>query len=158
MIDWGAPPTILIAEDDPDDRLMMYEAFAERCRACRTYFAHDGAQLMRILNGEDFVPGEPDTFQVYPDLLLLDLNMPFKDGREALRDIKSSPRLRTIPTIIMTTSGNEDDIRDCYTAGANSYIIKPSSYSGLLDIVSSLTRYWTTTVTLPKRPDRHDQE
>ncbi len=154
MTDQKPPPIILIADDDPDDRLMIREAFAERCQDSRLCFAHDGVQLMRILNGE----ASPDKSCGYPALILLDLNMPLKDGREALREIKSSPRLRTIPTIVMTTSGNDDDIRHCYDAGANSYIVKPSSYSGLLDVVSSLTSYWTTTVALPTRPERHDRE
>lgn len=151
-------PIVLIAEDDPDDRLMMKEAFAERCRECRLYFAHDGAQLMRILNGEEPLPDNPRTTRLSPHLILLDLNMPLKDGRETLREIKSCSRLRTTPTIVMTTSDDEEDIRDCYDAGANSYIVKPSSYSGLLDVVSSLTSYWTTTVTLPTRPERYDRK
>ncbi len=151
-------PIVLIAEDDPDDRLMMREAFTERCRDCRLYFAHDGVQLMRILNGEEPLPDSPRTARVSPHLILLDLNMPLKDGRETLREIKSCSRLRTTPTIVMTTSDDEEDIRDCYDAGANSYIVKPSSYSGLLDVVSSLTSYWTTTVTLPTRPERYDRK
>ena len=156
MTDQNPVPVILIAEDDPDDRLMLKEAFAERCHGCRICFAHDGVQLMRILNREEQLPDGHNESFACPDLILLDLNMPLKDGREALQEIKSSPRLRAIPTIVMTTSGNEDDIRDCYNAGANSYIVKPTSYTGLLDIVSSLTNYWATTVSLPKRPERHD--
>lgn len=158
MSDQKPPPIILIAEDDPDDRLMMKEAFAERCRDCRLCFAHDGVHLMHILNGDDPLPDKPAVSCIFPDLILLDLNMPLKDGREALQEIKSNPGLRTIPTIVMTTSGNDDDVRHCYDAGANSYIVKPSSYSGLLDVVSSLTSYWTTTVALPTRPERHDRE
>ncbi|MDK8462239.1 response regulator [Marinobacter sp. SS13-12] len=158
MTDPGTIPMILIAEDDPDDRLMMKEAFAERCHNCRICFAHDGVQLMRFLNGEEQLPDDPDASIVCPDLILLDLNMPLKDGREALQEIKSDPRLRTIPTIIMTTSGNEDDVRYCYQTGANSYIVKPSSYSGLLDVVSSLTSYWATTAILPGRPERYDRD
>lgn len=138
-------PTVLIADDDPDDRLMMQEAFAERYRECRVCFAHDGAQLMRILDQEEL-----------PDLILLDLNMPFKDGREALKEIKSSSALRHIPTVIMTTSDNEEDIRFCYHAGANSYIAKPSTYSEILDIVSVLKSYWIDTVILPKKSERHE--
>ncbi|HEY9118576.1 MAG TPA: response regulator [Marinobacter sp.] len=149
---------ILIAEDDPDDRMMMQEAFAERCQDCQICFAHDGVQLMDFLKGQGPLPEEDGTPFVCPDLILLDLNMPLKDGREALQEIKSDSRLRTIPTIIMTTSGNEDDVRYCYQAGANSYIVKPSSYSGLLDVVSSLTTYWATTAILPGRPERYDRD
>ncbi|TKV69083.1 response regulator [Marinobacter panjinensis] len=158
MTDRKTKLMILIAEDDADDRLMMKEAFAERCQDCRICFAHDGVQLMRLLNGEEQLPDNPDGPSVCPDLILLDLNMPLKDGREALQEIKSNSSLRTIPTIVMTTSGNEDDIRYCYDTGANSYIVKPSSYSGLLDVVSSLTSYWTTTATLPIRPKRYDRD
>ncbi len=157
MTDRKTTPIILIAEDDPDDRLMMKEAFAERCHDCQIFFAHDGVQLMLFLNGKGPLPEESVASFVCPDLILLDLNMPLKDGREALQEIKSDPRLRTIPTIVMTTSGDEDDIRYCYDTGANSYIVKPSSYSGLLDVVSSLTSYWATTATLPLRPERYDR-
>ena len=158
MTDSRTQPIILIAEDDPDDRMMMKEAFAERCHGCRICFAHDGVQLMHFLNGEGPLPEEGVAPFGCPDLILLDLNMPLKDGREALHEIKSDPRLRTIPTIIMTTSGNEDDVRYCYQTGANSYIVKPSSYSGLLDVVSSLTSYWATTALLPGRPERYDRD
>ncbi|MBL3558454.1 MULTISPECIES: response regulator [Marinobacter] len=158
MTDPKTTPIILIAEDDPDDRLLMTEAFAERCRDCRICFAHDGVQLMRFLNGEGPLAEDTGASFVCPDLILLDLNMPLKDGREALQEIKSDPRLRTIPTIILTTSGNADDVRYCYQTGANSYIVKPSSYSGLLDVVSSLTTYWATTATLPRRPERYDRD
>lgn len=137
-------PTVLIADDDPDDCLLMTEAFSERYPECRMQFAQDGVQLMHILNNEE------------PDLILLDLNMPLMDGRKALQEIKGSPRLRRIPTIVMTTSDDEEDIRFCYDAGANSYIVKPSSYSGLLDIVTMLESYWMNTVILPKRHEYHD--
>lgn len=157
MNDSKSRPIVLIAEDDSDDRLLLREAFAERSGNCHTCFAHDGVQLMRILSGELPLPGDPEASCGYPDLILLDLNMPLKDGREALREIKSSLRLRKIPTVIMTTSADAVDIDDCYDSGANSYIIKPSSYSELLDVVSSLTSYWATTVSLPQRPERHDQ-
>lgn len=158
MTDPIPPPIILIAEDDPDDRLMMQEAFAERCIGCRMCFAHDGVQLMRILHGEEPLPDALIGASSRPDLILLDLNMPLKDGRQALLEIKSDARLRAIPTIVMTTSDNEDDVRYCYGTGANAYIVKPSSYSGLLDVVTSLTSYWTTTVTLPRKPERYDRE
>lgn len=138
-------PTVLIAEDDADDRLIMTDAFAEQYPECRVSFAQDGVQLMQMLN-----EGE------YPDLILLDLNMPLKDGRSALVEIKTSAELRHIPTVVMTTSENEDDIRFCYNAGANSYICKPSSYTELLGIVSVLKSYWMDTVILPMKQERHD--
>lgn len=157
MSDSKSSPVILIADDDPDDRLLMKEAFEERCSRSQVGFVLDGAHLIRVVNGDAAPLGDTRKPYTYPDLIILDLNMPLKDGREVLREIKSSPRLRTIPTIIMTTSANEDDIRCCYEAGASSYIIKPSSYSELLDVVSSLTSYWTRTVSLPRRAECHDQ-
>jgi CheY-like chemotaxis protein len=138
-------PTVLIADDDPDDRLMMKEAFAERYRECRLSFAQDGVQLMRMLNRDE-----------HPDLILLDLNMPLKDGREALQEIKASSALRHIPTIVLTTSVDEDDIRFCYGAGASSYIAKPSTYSEILDVVSGLKSDWIDPVIPLKKLKRHD--
>lgn len=132
-------PIVLIADDDADDLLLITEAFSERCSECRIRFAQDGVQLMHMLDSEE------------PDLILLDLNMPLMDGRKALQKIKGSPRLRKIPTIVMTTSDDEEDIRFCYDAGVNSYIVKPPSYSDLLDIVTILKSYWMSTVVLPKR-------
>lgn len=158
MTNSTSPPTILIAEDDPDDQLLMREAFSERCHDCRLCFVNDGVQLMRILNGEGSLPSDTDDSCETPDLVLLDLNMPLKDGRKALQEIKSDTGLRAIPTVVMTTSDNEEDIIRCYDAGANSYIVKPSSYSGLLEVVSSLTSYWATTVALPKKQGHHDHE
>jgi len=151
MTDQKPPRVILIADDDPDDRLLMKDAFKERCPLSTLWFAQDGVHLMRILKGESASAGGNMVACSYLDLIILDLNMPRKDGREALWEIKSSSALRIIPTIVMTTSANDDDIRYCYNTGANSYIIKPSSYSELLDVVSSLTSYWTNTVSLPRR-------
>lgn len=158
MTDPQPPPIILIAEDDPDDRLMLREAFAERCHDCQLCFAHDGVQLMEILHGEVPLQGDAGHHCGCPDLILMDLNMPLKDGRQALQEIKNDPRLRRIPTVVMTTSNSDDDIDACYGAGANSYIVKPASFTGLLDVVSSLADYWASTVTLPTRPERHDQK
>ncbi len=157
MTDLKSPPIILIADDDPDDRLLLREAFEERWPESQVWFAHDGVELVRVLNGKASPIGDARMPYTWPDLIILDLNMPLKDGREVLREIKSDPSLRAIPTIIMTTSANDVDIRHCYDAGANSYIIKPSSYSELLDVVSSLTNYWTKTVSLPRRAEFHDR-
>lgn len=157
MADSNSPPVILIADDDPDDRLLMKEAFEERCPQSQVWFAHDGIQLVRVLNRKASPIGNARMPYTWPDLIILDLNMPLKDGREVLREIKSNQSFRTIPTIIMTTSADDDDIRHCYDTGANSYIIKPSGYSELLDVVSSLTSYWTKTVSLPRRASCHDR-
>lgn len=148
-------PSVLIAEDDPDDCLMIRDAFADRFPDCRLYFVHDGDQLFRFLNREHpyDTPDQPCSL---PDLILLDLNMPLKGGRESLQELKSTTGLRRIPIIVLTTSHDEQDILECYDLGANSYIVKPSRYSDLLDVVSSIKNYWADTVCLP-RPECHEQ-
>lgn len=150
MTDLKPQPKVLVADDDPDDRLLIKEAFGERFPQSQLGFVHDGVQLMRVLNGEA-TRFDGRWSYACPDLIMLDLNMPLKDGREVLREIKSNPKLRAIPTVVMTTSANSDDVRYCYEIGANSYIVKPSSYLGLLDVVSSLMDYWATTVILPTK-------
>lgn len=133
-------PLILIADDDPDDQLLIREAFEERCKSCQLCFVANGVELMTMLKrySADNLPGGCPL----PDLILLDLNMPLKDGRQALTEIRSDPALRQLPTVIMTTSKNEDDVSFCQSRGANDYIVKPNSYSDLLAIVDSLKPYW----------------
>lgn len=141
-------PRILIAEDDPDDRLLLSEAFAERFADSELTFVQNGEELLATLAG-----GHRNR----PDLILLDLNMPLKDGRATLHDLKSDPALQQIPAIILTTSMAEEDISHCYASGANSYIIKPSLYSELLQVVDTLRSYWKDTVKLPARQVSHEQ-
>lgn len=145
-----APITILMADDDPDDRLMARDAFAECALPNPLRFAEDGEELMAYLHrmGRYADQGAYPT----PGLILLDLNMPRKDGREALREIKSDPELRKIPVVVLTTSKAEEDVARSYLDGANSFITKPASFEGLLDVVQSLGKYWLDTVDLP--PDR----
>lgn len=146
-------PTILIADDDPDDRLMIRDAFADRCRDCRLCFVEDGEEALRFL--ENALHKQTADCPL-PDLILLDLNMPLKDGRETLRELKANPRFRRIPTVILTTSHSDDDIDDCYDHHANSYIIKPNRYSELLEVVTSLQSYWMDTVNLPPQNPHHE--
>jgi len=127
------PSLVVIADDDPDDCLMIREAFEDQCANCTLCFVHDGEELM------DFLHGQTCTI---PDLLLLDLNMPLKDGRQSLHEIKSDPRLQVLPTVVMTTSSDQDDLDFCQQRGANGYIVKPRKYSDLLDVVESLTKQW----------------
>ncbi|MCG2580137.1 MAG: response regulator [Marinobacter sp.] len=148
-------PFVLVADDDPDDRLLIQDAFDERCRECRLCFVRDGEELMRFLNGDPGV-ATPESCCGLPDLILLDLNMPLKDGRQALQEIKSDPRLRKLPTVVLTTSRGEDDVDECYGRGANSYIIKPTRYSELLDVAESLKKYWVDTVRLPGNAENHE--
>lgn len=132
-------PVVLIADDDPDDRMMIQEAFSERCPGCRLCFVQDGEELMAFLSGK---AAHPDAGQI-PDLLMLDLNMPLKDGREALVEIKANYRYRTMPTVVMTTSAREEDRQFCLEKGADRYIVKPPRYTELLEVITALKPYFT---------------
>lgn len=148
-------PFILIADDDPDDRMMIQEAFGERCPHCRLHFVQDGEELMKFLSGE-----RPGTDQsgtgLIPDLLLLDLNMPLKDGREALAEVRANPLYVAMPIVVMTTSENDEDKLFCQQNGANSYIVKPSRYMELLDVVESLKPYFTQNTDSLHKPDDYE--
>jgi CheY-like chemotaxis protein len=138
------PVTILIAEDDPDDRLLTREAFSESRPANRVDFVHDGEELLDYLNHRP--PYDDAQRYPRPSLILLDLNMPRMDGREALRALKAEPRLRDIPVVMLSTSCDEEDIRRSYADGVNSFISKPASFNGLLDVVRSLGDYCLETI------------
>ncbi|WP_339825063.1 response regulator [uncultured Arenimonas sp.] len=145
------PITILMADDDPDDRLMTQEAFAE----CRLHnplqFVADGEELLDYLNRR--APYDDDVAYPMPGLVLLDLNMPRKDGREVLREIKSDPRLQSIPVVILTTSKAEEDVVRSYKDGVNSFISKPVTFTALIDVVQTLGKYWLQVVDLPPEPE-----
>lgn len=147
MIPPRQPITILMADDDPDDRLMTQEAFVE-CRVANPLrFVNDGDELMDYLRREgDFA--DAARFPM-PGLILLDLNMPRRDGREALRDIKADPALRGIPVVILTTSKAEEDVLRSYQDGVNSFITKPVTFSALIEVVQALGKYWLEVVDLP---------
>lgn len=142
-----APFTILMADDDPDDQMLVKEAFDEVYLRNPLVLVNDGEELMDYLHrrGEySSLEGQP-----YPGLILLDLNMPKKDGREALKEIKSDKDLRRIPVIVLTTSKAEEDILKSYDLGANSYIVKPVKLKNLMDVSRMLGEYWVEIVTLP---------
>lgn len=142
------PITILMADDDPDDRLMTQEAFAE-CRLRNPLrFVSDGEELMDYLLRRDEFADE-QRFPM-PGLILLDLNMPRRDGREVLRDIKADPNLRGIPVVILTTSKAEEDVVRCYRDGVNSFITKPVTFSALTEVVQAIGKYWLEVVDLPE--------
>jgi CheY-like chemotaxis protein len=146
------PVTILFAEDDPDDRLLTRQAF-EKCRLDSDLrFVEDGEELIDYLfrRGKYADPAESPR----PGLILLDLNMPRKDGREALREIKGNPELRDIPVVVLTTSKADEDIVSTYDLGVNSYITKPSKFSALVQIMKTLGKYWIEVVELPGRKPR----
>ena len=138
--------TILMAEDDPDDRLLAYEAFEESRLANELHLVEDGEELMNYLyhRGKYNEASAPR-----PGVILLDLNMPRKDGREALREIKADPDLRRIPVVVLTTTKAEEDILRTYDLGVNSFIVKPVTFSGLVEVMRSLGRYWFEIVELP---------
>lgn len=138
-------PFILIAEDDIDDRFLLQTAFEESGYSGRLEFVADGVDLLDFLCCEPWAPG----FSSYPVFILLDLNMPRKDGRQALREIKESESLRRIPVIVFSTTQNEAEINQCYQLGANSYIIKPLNFTSLVDIVEKIRLYWLHTVAVP---------
>lgn len=145
---------ILIADDDQDDCLMTREAFRE-CRIHNPlHFVHDGEELMNYLKRRP--PYEDPARYPLPGLILLDLNMPRMDGREALLAIKSDSLLRSIPVVILSTSSADEDIRRSYAIGVNSFITKPISFSSLLEVVQNLGRYWLEIVELPMDGTRNE--
>lgn len=130
---------ILIADDDPDDRLLTREAFSESRLPNRVDFVQDGEELLDYLNHRP--PYDDAQRYPLPGLILLDLNMPRMDGRATLHALKADAVLCRIPVVVFSTSCDEEDIRHSYAAGADSFISKPASYSGLLDVVRSLNDY-----------------
>lgn len=136
---------ILLAEDDPDDRLLVKEAFEENHLLNVLETVDDGEQLMDYLHKR----GEYKTKSA-PNLILLDLNMPKKNGTEALKEIKADPKLRRIPIVVLTTSKAEEDIFKTYDLGVNSFIVKPVTFDSLVELVKELGRYWFQIVELPE--------
>ena len=139
--------TILMADDDPDDRMLAEEALVENKLANDLHFVEDGEELMDYLHrrGKYNADNAP-----VPGLILLDLNMPRKDGREALAEIKSDPTLRRIPVIILTTSKADEDIARSYDLGVSSFITKPVTFEGLVNVARAIGEYWLGIVVLPK--------
>lgn len=139
--------TILIADDDAEDRMMMRDALEENRLANDLRFVENGVELMDYLTRQgkyECLESSPK-----PGLILLDLNMPKKDGREALREIKGHSELRGIPVVVLTTSKAEEDIYRTYDLGVNSFITKPVTFDSLVSIMKELGRYWFELVELP---------
>ena len=139
--------TILLAEDDADDRLLVKEALAEGRVLNDLRSVEDGEELLDYLRRQGRY-ADPET-SPRPGLVLLDLNMPRKDGREALREIKADPDLKRIPVVVMTTSKAEEDVLRSYDLGANSYITKPVTFERLVELMKVMGRYWIEFVELP---------
>lgn len=143
------PVIILLAEDDPDDSYLISEALDESRINHKLFIVENGEELIDYLYNR----GKYADKEAWPSpgLILLDLNMPRKDGREALAEIKSDPVLRRIPIVALTTSQAEDDIVSTYNWGISGYVTKPMDFSALLDVMRSLGRYWVDIVKLPPR-------
>ena len=143
------PIVILLAEDDEEDAEMTVEALKKNRLGNDLRLARDGEELMDYLRREGRFSNGADA--PTPGLILLDLNMPKKDGREALAEIKSDTRLRKIPVIVLTTSKAEEDIVRSYDLGVNSFITKPVTFAGLADAMRVVSEYWFEIVELPAR-------
>ncbi len=139
-------PHILIAEDDIDDRFMLKEAFEETGTLQTLSFVEDGMELMDYLlkRGKHL-----DRKNRLPGLILLDLNMPKKDGREAISEIKNNPEFCHIPIVIFTTSKSQEDMQQAYMLGASCFIVKPVSFEGLLEIIRTFKKFWFEVASLP---------
>ena len=139
--------TLLMADDDDEDRQLAKEALHEHRLANDLHFVSDGRELLDYLRRRGRY-ADP-ALSPRPGLILLDLNMPRMDGRQALHEIKSDPELRTIPIVVLTTSKDEEDIVRSYDLGANSFITKPVTFQGLVDVLGGVGHYWLQIVALP---------
>ena len=142
------PLPILMAEDDEDDRLLAQDAFLESRLANPLFFVNDGEELLDYLYNRGYYVSK-EHFPL-PGLILLDLNMPRKDGREALKEIKSDAKLRQIPIIVLTTSKEEEDILRSYSLGISSFITKPVTFEQLVEVIQCIGQYWFEIVSMPQ--------
>ena len=140
-----------MADDDPDDRLLALDAFEESRLRNDFETVADGEELMDYLLGRGKYSGE--AARPKPGLILLDLNMPRKDGREALKELKACPELRRIPVVVMTTSKAEEDIVHTYDLGVNSFVVKPVTFEEMVEIMKTIGKYWFEIVQLPPKED-----
>ena len=138
---------ILMADDDDDDRLLTRDAVAEAGLDGDIHFVENGEELLDYLYRRGKY--QQASTAPRPGLILLDLNMPLKDGREALREIRADPELRRIPVVVLTTSKADTDIGAIYELGANSFISKPFQFEALVGVMKTLGQYWFQTVELP---------
>lgn len=141
------PIVILVADDDAEDRMLIHEALEESRLKNQVQFVENGEELMNYLQNKGKYSNKKD--YPTPGLILLDLNMPKKDGREALKEIKADDHLRLIPVIVLTTSKAEEDILRTYDLGVSSFITKPVTFSALVEVMKTLSKYWFEIVELP---------
>ena len=138
--------TILIADDDSDDRMFLEQAMRQNGYQQDIRFVEDGEELMEYLRRQ----GRYNEHNApWPNMLILDLNMPRKNGFQALAEIKDDPKLRRLPVIVMTTSSADEDIARTYNSGVNSFVTKPFNFNRLVEMVGTLKTYWMDTVKLP---------
>lgn len=148
--------TILLVEDDPDDIYLIGEAIDECKMDVRLNIVQDGEELLEFLTRTGNYAKE--ALSPRPDLIILDLNMPRKDGREALQEIKAIPELRSIPVVVLTTSKADEDLDRCYRLGASGFITKPVKFKDLKETVCKIGSYWLDTVLLPEETDQEKKE
>ena len=146
MYDNTEPIEILLIEDNPGDARLAVEALKDSKVSNNLYHVRDGVEAMQFLHGQGEYNDAP-----HPDLILLDLNLPRKDGREVLAEIKEDPRLRLIPVVVMTSSEAERDLVRTYDLHANAYIIKPMDLNGFADVVQGVRDFWLSIVRLPPK-------
>lgn len=136
---------ILVAEDDYDDRQMLQSVFTEKKYDTPLEFVGNGLELINYL---DVIKNNEEKYH-YPKFILLDLNMPKMDGRQALRELKANPAYKKIPVIVFSTTENTVEISRCYELGANTYVVKPNNYKSLLKTVDIINSFWLETATIP---------
>ena len=140
--------TILVAEDDEEDRLLIQQAIQASPTSISVHFVENGEQALDfLLNKGKYID---QVKYARPGILLLDLNMPRMDGRELIEVLKNNPSFVNLPLVVLSTSNDNKDIEETYHLGANSFITKPSSFSGFVDVMKSLKQYWFDIVELPK--------
>ena len=147
--DPGARIDILLVEDNPGDVRLTTEALKEAKVVNKLHVVRDGVEALSFLRREGPHAGAPR-----PDLMLLDLNLPRKNGREVLAEIKNDPALRLIPVVILTTSQAEEDVLKAYNLHANSYIVKPANFEQFLEVVRSIEDFWLKAVELPPKAEQ----
>lgn len=146
MTENARQPIIVCADDDADDRMLVQDAFEEAGLSEGLQFVQDGEELLDYLSQKN---GFDTKNAPWPDIILLDLNMPRKDGREALGEIKRNAKMRRIPVVVLTTSKAMEDISKSYDLGASGFITKPVTYEGLVDAARTLRKYWFEVAELP---------
>ena len=139
--------SILMADDDPDDQVLLQEALRENNISNAVCFVENGEELIEFLTKKGKFEGKDCAT---PGLILLDLNMPKMDGREALKLVKADPFLKKIPIVVLTTSRADSDVIECYDLGVNSFISKPVNFHDLVEVTREISNYWLGTVSLPK--------